>query len=109
MAMSAKYTLRREDAPLLSARPIVVPKRAAWFLDELVKAGTQGVTTINYPGVRIGDCVLKLRKAGVNVQTLYELHSGEFAGRHGRYILRSNVQRLSAPARVDSAHTGAST
>ena len=98
--MSAKYGLRQEDAPLLPLKPINVPKRAAWFLDELVKAAPAGVTTITYPGVRVGDCILKLRKAGVDVQTIYEPHAGEFAGRHGRYLLRSRVELISdAPPR----------
>jgi hypothetical protein len=97
--MSAKYGLRQEDAHLLAPTPITLPKRATWFLDELVKAGTAGVTTIDYPGVRVGDCILKLRKAGVDVQTIYEPHDGEFAGRHGRYILRSRVELL-----ADDAH-----
>jgi hypothetical protein len=74
--------------------PIKVPKRAMWFLDELVKAGADGVTTIDYPGVRVGACLLTLRKAGVDVQTIYESHDGEFAGRHGRYVLRSRVELI---------------
>ena len=59
-----------------------------------MKAGANGVTTIDYPGVRVGDCILKLRKAGVEVQTIYEPHEGEFAGRHGRYVLRSRVELI---------------
>jgi hypothetical protein len=97
--MSAKYGLRQEDAPLLLPTPINVPKRVAWFLGELVKAGPAGVTTIDYPGVRVGDCILKLRKAGIDVQTIYEPHDGEFAGRHGRYVLRSRVELLVTIAR----------
>jgi hypothetical protein len=92
--MSARYGLRQEDAPLLPPKPINVPKRAAWFLEERVKASAAGVTTIDYPGVRVGDCILKLRKAGVDVQTIYEPHEGEFAGRHGRYVLRSRVELI---------------
>jgi hypothetical protein len=93
--MTARYGLRQEDAPLLPPKPLTLPKRAAWFLDELLKAGATGCTTIDYPGVRVGDCILKLRKAGVDVQTLYEPHDGEFPGRHGRYILRSRVEIIS--------------
>jgi hypothetical protein len=100
--MSAKYGLRQEDAPLLPPRPLALPKRAAWFLDELVKAGAAGVTTIDYPGVRVGDCILKLRRAGVDVQTVYEPHDGEFAGRHGRYVLRSRVELVDGPSPMPS-------
>jgi hypothetical protein len=94
-AMSAaRYGIRQEDAPLLPPQPIALPKRAAWFLDELVKAGATGVTTISYPGVRVSDCLLKIRRAGVDVQTVYESHDGEFSGRHGRYILRRHVELI---------------
>jgi hypothetical protein len=102
--MSARYGLRQADAPLLPSKPITLPKRAAWFLEELVKAGAAGVTTIDYPGVRVGDCILKLRKAGVDVQTIYEPHDGEFAGRHGRYILLSRVELLADDPRPSSRH-----
>jgi hypothetical protein len=71
-----------------------LPKRAEWFLEELVAAGATGVTTIAYPGVRIGDCIHKLRKAGIDVRTVYEPHDGEFRGRHGRYFLKSKVERV---------------
>jgi hypothetical protein len=113
--MTARYGIRQEDAPLLPPKPLTLPKRAAWFLDELLKAGAAGVTTIDYPGVRVGDCILKLRKAGVDVQTVYEPHDGEFPGRHGRYILRSSVELLADNAqgfaadpvpRSNPAHAG---
>jgi hypothetical protein len=92
--MSARYGIRKEDAPLLPPRPLMLPKRAMWFLGELVKAGAAGVTTVAYPGVRISDCLLKLRRAGVDVRTVYEPHAGEFAGRHGRHVLESAVELL---------------
>lgn len=92
--MRPLYGLPDPQAPLLPPQPINVPKRPAWFLEELVRAGPDGVTTIAYPGVRVGDCILKLRKAGVNVETIYEPHGGQFRGRHGRYVLRSKVVRL---------------
>ena len=92
--MSARYGLRQEDAPLLPPTPIKVPKRAMFLLDALVKAGASGVTTIEFPGVRVSAGILHLRRAGVDVQTIYERHSGEFAGRHGRFVLRSSVEPI---------------
>jgi hypothetical protein len=38
--------------------------------------------------------VFKLRRRGVDITTLTEHHDGPFAGTHGRYVLRSRVQRL---------------
>ena len=44
--MSARYGLFQEDAPLLPPTPIKVPKRAMFLLDEMYKAGPEGITTI---------------------------------------------------------------
>jgi winged helix domain-containing protein len=82
--MSARYGLRQEDAPLLPPPPIKVPKRA--MLDALYRAAAEGITTIEFPGVRVSAGILHLRRAGVDVQTIYEKHSGKFAGRHGRFV-----------------------
>jgi hypothetical protein len=92
--MSPRYGLRQEDAPLLPPTPIKVPKRAMFLLDALVKAGASGITTIEFPGVRVSTGILHLRRAGLEVQTLYESHEGEFAGRHGRFVLRSRVELI---------------
>lgn len=77
-------------------QPLKLTKRAEFFLEEMMAAGAAGITTIDYPGVRVGDAVHKLRKAGVNIETQYEQHGGEFAGNHGRYVLRSRIVRLDA-------------
>jgi hypothetical protein len=74
--------------------PLALTKRAEFFLEEMMAAGNEGITTIDYPGVRVGDAIHKLRKAGVNIETAYEQHGGEFAGAHGRYKLKSKVVRL---------------
>jgi hypothetical protein len=82
------------DRAAVEPTPLVLTKRAEFFLEEMMTAGADGITTIDYPGVRVGDAVHKLRKAGVNIETKYEQHGGEFAGAHGRYLLRSKVVRL---------------
>ena len=78
----------------IEPQPLKLTKRAQFFLEEIIAAGPGGITSIAYPGVRVGDAVHKLRKAGVIVETQYEQHRGEFAGTHGRYVLRSKVVRL---------------
>ena len=62
--MSARYGLCQEDAPLLPPTPIKVPKRAMFLLDALYKAGAEGITTIEFPGVRVSAGILHLRRAG---------------------------------------------
>lgn len=74
--------------------PLTLTKRARFFLEELLAAGGEGITTVDYPGVRVGDAIHKLRKAGVVIETKYERHSGEFEGSHGRYVLRSKINQL---------------
>jgi hypothetical protein len=65
-----------------------------FLLDEMYKAGPEGITTIQFPGVRVSAGILHLRRAGIDVQTIYEPHGGEFAGRHGRFVLRSRVEPI---------------
>lgn len=89
----SSYGIPDPSLPLLGIRPLHLTKRATMFLEEMM-AKPEGITSIDYPGVRVADAILKLRKAGVVVTTIHEPHGGEFAGRHARYILRSSVQRL---------------
>jgi hypothetical protein len=70
--------------------------RAAWALDQLIKAGDQGCTPIEQPGPRWSDYVFKLRRKGIVVQTIDEKHGGPYAGEHARYRLASEVDVISA-------------
>src|SRR5690348_5630016 len=62
-------------------------------LAKLMDAGSAGLTTLEYPAPRTSDYVFKLRRRGFVIETLTEPHGGEFPGHHGRYILRSKVER----------------
>ena len=71
--------------------------RPAWLLEKLVAAGHAGISTIDLPpGVRTSHYVLQLRRAMIPVETRFENHAGEFAGRHARYTLSAPVQILEA-------------
>jgi hypothetical protein len=69
-----------------------VKGRDAWALAELVKAGAEGCTPITHPGPRWSGYVLKLRKAGVAIETVHEMHGGAYAGRHAKYVLISPIE-----------------
>ena len=71
--------------------PYTVTGRVAWTLAELHRAGTAGITAADYPGTRLSQYVHLLRRKGVHVETVRERHGGEFAGTHGRYVLRSHI------------------
>lgn len=70
---------------------IVVNGRTQWALDRLRAAGAAGCTPIVTPGPRWAAYVHKLRRMGVEIETLHEPHDGEFPGTHARYVLRAVV------------------
>jgi len=67
--------------------------RNAWALDRLRAAGPKGCTPITEPAPRWSAYVHNLRALGVPIETLHEPHGGEYAGNHGRYVLRADVQK----------------
>lgn len=76
----------------LEGQERAVKGRDAWALAELLKAGAAGCTPITHPGPRWSGYVLKLRKAGVAIETVHEMHAGAYRGRHARYVLRSPIE-----------------
>ena len=72
---------------------ILATGREAWALDRLRAAGPKGCTPIDEPAPRWSAYVHALRERGVPIVTLREAHGGDFAGHHGRYVLRATVQK----------------
>ena len=70
--------------------------REEWALSNLLAAGDYGCTPIDTPRPRWSDYVIKLRRRGINVETITEAHNGPYAGHHARYVLRSRIARVSA-------------
>jgi hypothetical protein len=68
--------------------------RFAWTLDKLVTAGPHGVTPLDQPAPRWSHYVFVLRREGVPIDTIKEIHGGPFSGRHARYVLRGPVEIL---------------
>ena len=73
--------------------------RARWALERLRAAGEAGCTPITEPAPRWSAYVHDLRELGVEIETVHEKHGGEFAGTHGRYVLRCRV----VPVRIGGA------
>lgn len=88
---------------------VVTGKRPNWFLDVLMAVGDHGATSLQHPGVRLSDAVMKLRRAGFRIDTLDERHGGQFQGIHGRYVLRSKVEKPASltPRRDTPLQSGA--
>jgi hypothetical protein len=75
--------------------PVVTARgRDAWALLELKAANDNGCTPIDHPGPRWSGYVHKLRKAGIVIETIREMHDGPFASQHARYVLRSLITIL---------------
>lgn len=86
----ASYTVQNEgQAPFV----VTVKGRVQWALDRLREAGPRGVTPIEEPGPRWSAYVFDLRALGVQIETVHESHGGDYPGTHGRYVLRSIVQK----------------
>jgi hypothetical protein len=68
--------------------------RDAWALHQLIRAGASGCTPIDNPAPRWSHYVFKLRRGGLDIETVNEAHGGPFAGQHARYVLRSPVTIL---------------
>ena len=66
--------------------------RDAWALSELLAAGKAGLTTIDRPAPRWSQYIMKLRRAGFDIETIDEKHGGAFSGTHGRYVLHSQFR-----------------
>jgi hypothetical protein len=63
----------------------------AWAFRQLKSANARGCTPIDHPGPRWAAYVHKLRKAGFSIETITEAHGGPFAGKHARYVLRTEA------------------
>lgn len=93
---SAKRTGLYKIHPESGGEPFTIPAkgREAWALDRLTEAGPRGCTPIEQPAPRWSAYVYRLRGLGVPIETIHEAHGGAFAGRHGRYVLRAEVQKV---------------
>jgi hypothetical protein len=90
---------KRQDDPVVEItvllkdqRITVAPARVAFAVHALIERGEQGVTPLEWIGPRWSDYIFKAKKLGFDIETVHEGHRGAFAGRHGRYVMRSPVQ-----------------
>lgn len=94
--LKAVVTEWNPDFPLLSGRrEFELVGRYAQTLKALVEAGRKGVTAaeISNWALRLSHYVHILRRThGLNIETIEERHEGDFPGKHGRYVLHSQVE-----------------
>lgn len=68
--------------------------REGWALNELLRAGKEGLTTLSRPAPRWSHYVFQLRRAGIDISTDYARHVEPYAGSHGIYKLQEPVEVL---------------
>lgn len=68
--------------------------RTGWALEQLMEAGSEGVTPSHNPAPRWSEYVRQLRRRGFDIETIRETHEGPYPGTHGRYVLRSRVVKV---------------
>jgi hypothetical protein len=74
-------------------RTISPAGRDSWALIELINAGPVGITSLENPAPRLASYIHKLRHVHrLNIESLTELHHGDYAGKHSRYLLRQRVE-----------------
>lgn len=66
-----------------------------WALSHLLAAGAYGCMPIDTSGALWSDYVFKLRRRGIDVETITETYDGPYAGHDDRCVLRSRVSPLS--------------
>ena len=76
--------------------PMKIVGRDGSALHQLYLASIGGCTPLACPGPRWSHYVFKLRRMGIDIETLNEAHGGQFSGHHARYILRSAISLLIA-------------
>lgn len=105
-ALKPRFTIRihRADGSTLDT---IVIGRVAWAALALWQAGPKGCTPLLRPAPRWSDYVFRLKKQGVNVETVDEKHGGPFAGEHARYVLRDRLSIADPGSLVDFLATPA--
>jgi hypothetical protein len=74
-------------------RTITPPGRVSWAIGELIAAAGKGCTPIDNPAPRWSAYVHKAKHVyRLDIVTITEMHGGDYAGKHARYVLRSKVQ-----------------
>ncbi|NKQ85151.1 winged helix domain-containing protein [Rhizobium ruizarguesonis] len=90
----SRLRVQKVDAGEPLGEPQNLIGRLAWTMRLLIKAGEQGVSSLDHIGPRLSDYVFKLRRRGYAIETIDTKHGGEFPGVHAVYRLHSEVRIL---------------
>jgi len=73
--MSSRFVLHDPEGSI----QILLAGREEWALSHLLGAGDYGCTPIDTPGPRWSDYVFKLRRRGIDIATITEMHGGPYS------------------------------
>ena len=85
--MNINATLQGGESP----RSFLLSGRIGQTLLFLHRAGPTGITSLEWPAMRLSAYVHSLRKIGFEITTEREPHGGDYPGHHARYRLHSAV------------------
>lgn len=75
---------------------VFISGRNRWGLEQLIEAGSTGITSFQFAGVRIAAIIFDLKEMGVAINATTERHGGIFEGNHTRYSLDCFAQAKGA-------------
>ena len=70
----------------------VIGGRDLQTLQALAERSANGLSSLEFPAMRLAAYVFNLRELGLDIETIREKHDGPFPGWHGRYVLHSQVK-----------------
>jgi hypothetical protein len=96
MVMSGRHYVKKLSVRIGGTEGIIFAFRGriAWGLLRLIEAGPAGVAPLDWPAPRWSQYILLLRQKGLVIETVFERHGGPYAGRRGRYVLRSPIATI---------------
>lgn len=80
-------------------RKSMLTNQAANFIRELKQVGSKGITKADYPGLHVGDIVMRIRRKLGDDIILCEMepNTGPWGGEHGRYRLNAKISIKEVP------------
>ncbi|MDW9711865.1 winged helix domain-containing protein [Sinorhizobium meliloti] len=74
--------------------PVTFVGREAYTLRKLLDAGDRGISSLDHVGIRLAHYCMKIRRAGIVIETVKTPQRGEYRGWYGIYKLRSRLSVL---------------
>lgn len=105
--MSRRKQVTTEAVVVGEGLKAILTNQTSWFFDELLERGDRGLTKADYPGLHVGDIVMRIRRKLGNhvISCVMEPNTGPWGGEHGRYRLNAEVtvRKIPSPKKTKPA------